>query len=581
MSVLARFASWLTARDDLAALTKREKGASTGATAWTGTLPSKRASKKESTPEEKDTREQGPAGGQGAGSPPRLDTLAKRSVTLANNTGSSSEGERAGASAASRTAGNKGPRRARYRLGRPVRQSEPTWRAAYVAELRKLGRRHLAERVEECGQVVASIPCSDPSCGEKHAHQTILASCSARGCCHCARESAQSRRERLLPALHKVPEFFAARRASMLAEQRERWEEARDASHFHFAKMQQAQARYEKTLGSRALASARTHKKRFEESEALREKHGFFASRLGTKNKRGDLERWDWRLITLAPQWDPRSSESYTVEGLSRRWQAIVDRWSALRAALGPAAQAVVSVELSDGGHVHLHALVFAPEYLAKPWLQAKVGPGCFVDIRKLDVQKFAHLGPQKAVERALREAVKYAVKQSSPLNGLWLAGARRKLVHPELAARWTVATHRRQLGRVYGELLRDALASCEPDTDCERGRRARARCVRARCERERFALPSPAGARCAGVELREGVCSSEKKQACDLAPIIAKKLAIPTCWSCGRALTAAPEYLPTATVAGRLGRNWGKSCHWKRPFRDVRASGETEANSP
>ncbi len=458
-----------------------------------------------------------PKRGAGGGSPPRLDTQGKRSVTPGKNgTTSGLLGQSADTRKERKRLAVKPPspaRKSRTRLARPKRLSESAFREAFASELDALGRYTLAGRVRECGQVAWKRGCQN--CGEPYAEVTVTGSCQARCCPHCARIAATKRRERLLPALLHVPEYFYARREELHKQAQERWQKAYNAQAFHREKIREAQKRYAETLDQKALDAIERHSKHEARAEEERKRYGKQAARLdpnGTDKRK--VEGWNWRLITLSPRWNPRNSEELTIGRLKQRWSDVTKRWAALHKELGPAVSAVVSVELSVGGFVHLHALVFCPEFLEKSWLQEQVGANCYVDIRALKTRRFDKLDPLAAFRKALKEAVKYAVKSTSPLSYAWLAGEKRRTIHPELAARWTVATHKRQLGRVYGEILRDSIA-------CEKALN-----------------PKP--------------CKEPEKEA--------------HCWQCGHVLTGEKEFCSVATAAKELGPFWARAVRW-RPF--------------
>lgn len=426
-----------------------------------------------------------PKRGAGGGSPPRLDTHGERSLTYGKDgttsgarlrgAGTRRERQRPAvkslAPAKLELGANQesdlprvspSSRKARSRLARPKLLSEAAFREKYAIELDKLHRHTLASRVRDCGQVVMRRPCN--ACGEPYAETIVTGSCHARACAYCARIAASKRRERLLPALLHVPEYFTARRDALYEWAQERWEKAKRSIEFHSEAIAKAHKRCEETGSEYSLRSLDWHYKQIARAEEERKRYGKQAARLGAKNKEGEREQWGWRLITLSPKWNPRNTEELTVSALAKRWDDVTKRWRKLHKELGPAVCAVVSVEMSAGGFVHLHALAFCPVFLEKNWLQEQIGQGCYVDIRALKTRRYKGLAPLAAFHKALKEAVKYAVKSTSPLSAAWLSGAKRRVVHPELAARWTVATHKRQLGRVYGELLRDAMKATEPE---------------------------------------------------------------------------------------------------------------------
>lgn len=147
--------------------------------------------------------------------------------------------------------------------------------------------------------------------------------------------------------------------------------------------------------------------------------------------------RYRWRLVTLTCRWDPSDPEQLTVEGLRRRAKDLWRRWSSLWPELvriGCVA-AHVTLECSDGGHVHLHALVLGP-WIDRGWIGEKWRD--FVDVR---------------VFRGVKEITKYITKVHCSHDAEWLGGRHRRVIHPRLAARWWAATRRAHLHRSYGEL--------------------------------------------------------------------------------------------------------------------------------
>lgn len=147
-----------------------------------------------------------------------------------------------------------------------------------------------------------------------------------------------------------------------------------------------------------------------------------------------------WRFLTLTSRWDPSDPEQVTVQSLRsrvcdlfRRWSCV---WTALRDHCGAIA-AYVSCELSDRGHIHLHAVVLS-QWIDRGWLAGLWG--AFVDVRE-------------ARRNSAKELAKYATKSHSPADTQWVAGRHRRLIHPRLAARFEAATVGAHLRRSYGEL--------------------------------------------------------------------------------------------------------------------------------
>lgn len=168
-----------------------------------------------------------------------------------------------------------------------------------------------------------------------------------------------------------------------------------------------------------------------------------------------EYPRLRWRFLTLTARWDPSDENSCSVAGLRdrvsdlwRRWRVV---WKALRDHCR-AAGAEVACEISDRGHVHLHALVLC-RWIDPGWLSGVWGD--YVDVREL--------------RGGVREASKYVLKAPSPANLQWISGRHRKAIHWRLAARWEAATVGQHLRRCYGALrgLLDGELLTAPDTDC------------------------------------------------------------------------------------------------------------------
>jgi hypothetical protein len=204
-----------------------------------------------------------------------------------------------------------------------------------------------------------------------------------------------------------------------------------------------AQARYDKALDD-VVARGKTWADRdgvradSVRATLAREASILARARLGLREYTRGLV-WTWKMITISPQWAPDDPRAYTVQGLRERLDDVVARWRRLWAeGLGVQglASAYLRVELSAHGHVHAHILYFGPWWSQK-WLCETTG--CHVWIEKVD-----------DTASAIREATKYALKSPTP-GAAWISGAPRYAAHPELAARWQVATRRRRLVESYG----------------------------------------------------------------------------------------------------------------------------------
>ena len=166
-----------------------------------------------------------------------------------------------------------------------------------------------------------------------------------------------------------------------------------------------------------------------------------------------EVEGYEWQLITLNPQYDPdRRSEDMSIEGLRDRAQACVGAWRNLwRTDLkGPGAAMLRCVEISERGHVHIHAIYYGPSVdkagIAKR-ASKLTGRACRVDAKRIK-------GGAKGVANAARYAAKSVKGSASAFDEDFLAGEKSgRLLNPELAARWELAAHSLRLSECYGAL--------------------------------------------------------------------------------------------------------------------------------
>ena len=378
------------------------------------------------------------AGGLGARAPARLETLVKRSLNHGNDYKTVKLPTRSFAGGAD------AKRSGRCELATPVRLGASAYRTAIVLELEAMGRAGLAERVNLCGRWAAVWDCL--ACGEQNARAIVLLSCGSRACAHCSRELARERVSRLTGALARVQSIVDARRAGVVRELEQRAAIA-DRAAAHWDRLaDRAQTSSSLARMARAYDRARAR-----------------GSLARWQRRHAAATRWGWRMVTVSPAWRPWDPSELTVEGLRRRRDRVLEQWRSIWDRLDTAglAGAIVSVELSSGGHVHLHALVYSG-WLNKRYLRSLAG-GAYVDVREVRARPVdvARHGPGAAAARALKEAVKYAIKAPSPSRREWIAGQRYAVTHPRLVARWTIANHGTQLGRVYG-VARDAIAAEE-----------------------------------------------------------------------------------------------------------------------
>lgn len=391
--------------------------------------------------------------GPGGTAPTRLDTPGKCSQTALNSTRNrdDSPGPEA-VSAPARRAKQYAPR---HRLGRGRRATWRTWVDQVADELRALGHGEIARHLAGCGRITAVQSCRD--CAEQWATAELTTSCNVRVCPLCARRLARERVDRLAPALGRIAGYVAAQ-ALATAERRlsDSAESERLAAH-HAELAARARARAELAQGTerlRALSAAEIHAARaLARLEAARRARWDAA-----RAREAHRGRWSWRLVTVSPPWHPLDGDEYSVDGLAARVVDAWERWERLREAyaVDGLAGAIASIECSDAGHVHVHALVYGP------WMQhqrAVAIAGCHVDLRSLDTGRAQGRTTEERVRAALVEAAKYAIKSPSPLSHAWVSGEARRVAHPRLAAAWVIATRAKKLGRVYG-VARDAIAA-------------------------------------------------------------------------------------------------------------------------
>lgn len=358
--------------------------------------------------------------------------------------------------------------RARTARARPVSQSREGWIRAVAGALRALGEPGKARSLGECGRTAVVRRCRD--CGEI-AEATIRATCGLRACPWCERIAARERAERVTAAALRAADLAHARAATVRARmEAEAAERALARDHWRALELA-ARERYAARGRTRDAERAEGHAARAERAEGARRRARRMASQCA------QVRSWRWRLITVSPAWDPRSARACEVDGLRARLadlRARVDAlWDHVLSA-GGAAAATVRVEISSRGHVHAHVLHYGPHVPAR---HARDVAGCHVDVRAIAPREGAD--PVEGLRAAVREATKYATKSVSPTRGEWIAGERWRVIHPDLAAAWVVATDGAQLVTHRG-LMRDALAAaeaCDPPAPPEHDTAALSRC--------------------------------------------------------------------------------------------------------
>lgn len=291
--------------------------------------------------------------------------------------------------------------------GRGARASWRRYAARVAEELSTLGHTRTAERLRACGTLCEVRACH--SCGDPFARVRVLVGCDVRACVLCARVRAARETARVSAAADRIADLARVKGAGALAAT-------------------------ERELARRGAQERRT---------VARERDCARLRRVAGELRACLRGGWSWRMVTISPPWDPSQRASYSPAALAERLDAVRAAWSRVwsdHLSSGGHAAAYVSVEISAGGHVHLHALHFGA------WVsQASLArsAGCMVDVRA-------------ARGDAVREVVKYALKGPSP-RGAWIAGTSSETPHPRLAAAWCAATRGRRLVEPYG-IFREAL---------------------------------------------------------------------------------------------------------------------------
>lgn len=167
-------------------------------------------------------------------------------------------------------------------------------------------------------------------------------------------------------------------------------------------------------------------------------------------------EGWADRLATLSPQWNDAVAESYSQEGIRKRFDAVnraarkTAAWIARQYGCGD----WLTIEQAHG-HIHAHLLVRGP-YIPQPLIAAEFNrwlePVYVGNTQVMDGSGFAHI----KLAKGTREVTKYATKSGSPMDEGWLDGDGRECTNPTIVARWAIATHGARLTEAYG-LLRKA----------------------------------------------------------------------------------------------------------------------------
>lgn len=375
-------------------------------------------------------------GGVRGGSPARLDTQREIAPERTDAAGSETLPKRVSRQVARAQARSS----TSHRFGRPV--SRP-WRA-WVERVARLTRERyrrfdVASSLLHCGELATVYDCDH--CG-RVGRVEVRASCHTRVCPWCSRIAAQKNVANILAAAKRVPGYVAERASRTLAEAtlekaratvlRDRWE--------GYARAARARGDTYVSDGHAARALGAEERRRI----ATRTEHGI-----------ATLSSWGWKLITVSPPRRPGDVRSYTPQGLRRAINDAFERFSRLwdeGLAYGGLASAIVRVECSSKGHVHVHALYYGP-WVVNKW--ARSVAECIVDVRA--VSEFQG----NPSDDALREAIKYQLKAPSPTRAAWIGGDRWRVTHPELAAAWLEGSRGVQLTRYRG-LVRASFEAAE-----------------------------------------------------------------------------------------------------------------------
>jgi len=330
----------------------------------------------------------------------------------------------------------------RQRLARPSRASLTPWREAYADALAALGWHGAASDARGCGSQAFVSSCV--ACGVEAAAVRVSLHCSLRACPMCARRTAAARVRLVTGAALRVSDLVALRAPGVLATLRETARAARAAVDLWRGRAKRAEERGEHELAER-------HRAREAAAESRR------SAAVWRRARAGEWRSWKWSMVTVSPPWRPMDPGELTVEGLKRRIADAWERWERVwdRLSAGGLAAATARLEVSAHGHVHVHALVFAG-FVRNGKLRELAG--CHVDRRAPGPRP--GVPAHRAVEELVREVCKYALKAPSALRAGWVGGSESRSgvsVHPELAARLTVALHREQAVIHYG-VMREAV---------------------------------------------------------------------------------------------------------------------------
>lgn len=181
---------------------------------------------------------------------------------------------------------------------------------------------------------------------------------------------------------------------------------------------------------------------------------------------------WGLKLLTFTAWRDPSLHSAHTADALRSAIVALFSGWRNCWKFLSKcrSSAAYAAIEISDGGHVHLHVLAFTP-FVVRRHLATLFAEGHNAQnagsFRWAVARDGQCLDLRSANKGSVHEVCKYICKGASPLDEAWLAGeASRETLHPTLLARWDQASAGKQLRRPYGALKGLMAADTEPEKE-------------------------------------------------------------------------------------------------------------------
>jgi hypothetical protein len=359
-----------------------------------------------------------------------------------------------------------------------------SWREmveAIARDLERRGAKETAESLRGCGRRSWSTDCRN--CGANPARILVRVACDLRVCVWCGRRLATKRTKQLTAAMEAAPQIAFREAVGVIEGLMVKRDEAARIAHNWTEKAstwRAKAARLEQTGSARRLAKCLASIERATRYATRADERFRRAKRWiqQAKNRRS----WRWRFLTLTHWWDPSDPREWTVAAMAKRVKALWRQWSALwrEIGVGGLAAATAKIEISDLGHIHLHALYWGPwvvqkarqasgkraprardedtarEHRARRWLtrvQAKVNPLA------------GHTHVRGTDDKVAKEAAKYTAKAPTPMTPEFIAGQRRKVMNPRAAAAYQLASSKVQLVRHYGT-MREAIPDDEDADD-------------------------------------------------------------------------------------------------------------------